>query len=43
MILTVKDTDGKTFEAVESINFEFKVMANRSAKSDAEIVRVNVP
>ncbi len=25
MILTVKDKDGKTFDSVESINFEFKV------------------
>ena len=26
MILTVKDSDGKTFESLESLNFEFKVI-----------------
>jgi hypothetical protein len=26
MILTVKDTEGKTFDSLESLNFEFKVI-----------------
>ncbi len=26
MILTVKDAEGKTFDSLESLNFEFKVI-----------------